>query len=74
MSDLVQRSPGWSLPQAAYTDADVFAADLDLKGARAIPEDAVLEVLVARLAALSGRARGGPIRRGSPRPERSRRR
>ena len=29
MSDLVQRSPGWSLPQAAYTDADVFAADLD---------------------------------------------
>lgn len=52
----------------------LFAADLDLKGARAIPEDAVLEVLVARLAALSGRARGGPIRRGSPRPERSRRR
>lgn len=29
MSDLVERSPGWSLPQAAYTDADVFAADLD---------------------------------------------
>ncbi len=29
MSDLVKRSPGWSLPQAAYTDADVFAADLD---------------------------------------------
>ena len=35
-------------------------ADIDLKGARAIPEDAVMEVLVARLAALSGRARGGP--------------
>ena len=29
MSDLVTRSPGWSLPQAAYTDADVFAADLE---------------------------------------------
>jgi DNA polymerase-3 subunit delta len=36
----------------------LFAADLDLKGARAIPEDAVMEVLVARLAALSGRRRG----------------
>jgi DNA polymerase III delta subunit len=36
----------------------LFAADLDIKGARAIPEDAVLEVLVARLAALSSRARG----------------
>jgi DNA polymerase-3 subunit delta len=45
----------------------LFAADLDIKGARAIPEDAVLEVLVARLAALSGRARGGPIRRGRTR-------
>jgi DNA polymerase-3 subunit delta len=33
-------------------------ADLDLKGERAIPEDAVMEVLVARLARLSGRARG----------------
>jgi DNA polymerase III subunit delta len=32
-------------------------ADLDLKGARGIPEDAVMEVLVARLAALTGRAR-----------------
>jgi Rieske 2Fe-2S family protein len=29
MSDLVARSPGWSLPQAAYTDPDVFAADLE---------------------------------------------
>lgn len=33
-------------------------ADLDLKGARGIPEDAVMEVLVARLARLRG-ARGG---------------
>ena len=33
-------------------------ADLDLKGERAIPEEAVMEVLVARLARLSGRARG----------------
>jgi DNA polymerase III subunit delta len=31
-------------------------ADLDLKGASAMPEDAVLEVLVARLAALHGRS------------------
>jgi DNA polymerase III subunit delta len=36
----------------------LFAADLDIKGARAIPGDAVMEVLVARLAALHGRARG----------------
>jgi DNA polymerase III subunit delta len=41
----------------------LFAADLDLKGARAIPEDAVLEVLVARLAALSSRTRGTGRRR-----------
>jgi DNA polymerase-3 subunit delta len=36
-------------------------ADLDLKGARAIPEDAVIEVLVARLAAQTARvgARSG---------------
>lgn len=45
----------------------LFAADLDIKGARAIPEDAVLEVLVARLAALSGRARTGPTRRSRSR-------
>ena len=37
-------------------------ADLDLKGARAIPEDAVIEVLVARLAAQTARA-GGTRRR-----------
>jgi DNA polymerase III delta subunit len=47
----------------------LFAADLDLKGARAIPEDAVMEVLVARLAALSSRARGSSRRR----PARARR-
>ena len=35
----------------------LWQADLDLKGARAIPQDAVLEVLVARLAQLAGRAR-----------------
>jgi glycine betaine catabolism A len=29
MSEPVTRSPGWSLPQAAYTDPDLFAADLD---------------------------------------------
>jgi DNA polymerase III subunit delta len=34
-------------------------ADIDLKGARAIPEEAVMEVLVARLAHLSARAKGG---------------
>lgn len=39
-------------------------ADLDLKGARAIPEDAVLEVLVARLARLSGETRGRGRRSG----------
>ena len=39
-------------------------ADLDLKGASAMPEDAVLEVLVARLAALARPAAGGS-RRGA---------
>jgi DNA polymerase-3 subunit delta len=34
-------------------------ADLDLKGERAIPEDAVLELLVARLAELNGRSGSG---------------
>jgi len=38
----------------------VAQADLDLKGARAIPEDAVMEVLVARLAALSARSGARP--------------
>ncbi|HYU38694.1 MAG TPA: hypothetical protein VEM59_02505 [Acidimicrobiia bacterium] len=48
----------------------LFAADLDIKGARAIPEDGVMEVLVARLAALHGRARGAPRRRQSERARR----
>lgn len=39
-------------------------ADVDLKGARALPEDAVMAVLVARLARLSGRARTGSRRLG----------
>ncbi len=43
-------------------------ADLDLKGASAMPEDAVLEVLVARLAALHSRRRGAAsARRSAPR-------
>ena len=44
--------------------AAIAQADLDLKGARAIPEDAVMEVLVARLAALNGRSGGQATRRG----------
>jgi DNA polymerase-3 subunit delta len=35
----------------------LFQADLDIKGARAIPADVVVEVLVARLATLSARSR-----------------
>jgi DNA polymerase-3 subunit delta len=42
--------------------AAIAQADLDLKGARAIPEDAVMEVLVARLAALSARSGARPER------------
>jgi DNA polymerase-3 subunit delta len=38
----------------------LYQADLDLKGARGIPEEAVMEVLVARLARLSARAGGRP--------------
>jgi len=44
--------------------AAIAQADLDLKGARAIPEDAVMEVLVARLAALNARSGGQATRRG----------
>jgi DNA polymerase-3 subunit delta len=40
----------------------LFRADLDLKGARGIPEQAVMEVLVVRLARLAARA-GGRSRR-----------
>ena len=52
--------------------AAIAQADLDLKGARAIPEDAVMEVLVARLAALNARS-GGGARRGGSRTRRGRR-
>ena len=34
----------------------LFQADLDLKGARGIPEEAVMEVLVVRLTRLAARA------------------
>jgi DNA polymerase III subunit delta len=37
----------------------LFQADLDLKGARGIPEQAVMEVLVVRLARLAARSGGG---------------
>ncbi|MGH8990468.1 MAG: hypothetical protein ACRDZ7_02945, partial [Acidimicrobiia bacterium] len=46
-------------------------ADLDLRGATAAPEDATLEVLVARLAGISRRAGAGGARR--PTGSRSRR-
>jgi DNA polymerase-3 subunit delta len=39
-------------------------ADLDLKGARGIPEDAVMEVLVVRLARLAARSGAGRARSG----------
>jgi DNA polymerase-3 subunit delta len=48
----------------------LYQADLDLKGARGIPEDAVMDVLVvrlARLAARRGRARSGRPGRSGPR-------
>jgi DNA polymerase-3 subunit delta len=57
--------------------ARLHQADLDLKGVRAIPEDVVMEVLVARLAGLSARSgrrpqgqrgragKGGPPRRAA---------
>ena len=38
--------------------ARLHQADLDLKGARGIPEQAVMEVLVVRLARLSARTGG----------------
>ena len=62
------------IPGAAY--AHLAKADVDLRGATALPEDAVLEVLIARLAGLSRRAgAGGSTPRGRPRqsgPGRSR--
>jgi DNA polymerase-3 subunit delta len=44
--------------------ARLHQADLDLKGARAIPEDVVMEVLVARLAGLSARSGRRPATQG----------
>jgi DNA polymerase-3 subunit delta len=61
------RRLGSSGVRAAY---DLLAkADLDLRGATAVPEDAVLEVLVARLAGISRRAgaRPAPARTASRR-------
>ncbi|HZP30119.1 MAG TPA: hypothetical protein VFC99_14280 [Acidimicrobiia bacterium] len=46
----------------------LFQADLDIKGARAIPAEVVVELLVARLAALSARARPAGARAGGSRP------
>jgi DNA polymerase III subunit delta len=45
-------------------------ADLDLKGERAIPEDAVMEVLVARLAAQAARAGARPRKKSGTRSRR----
>jgi DNA polymerase-3 subunit delta len=57
------RALGFDGIRAAF---DLLAqADLDLKGARAIPEDAVMEVLVVRLARLSAGRAGAPRRPGS---------
>jgi DNA polymerase-3 subunit delta len=52
--------------RAAY--AHLAKADVDLRGATGLPEDAVLEVLIARLAGLSRRAGGATASRGRPRP------
>jgi DNA polymerase-3 subunit delta len=54
--------------RAAYSH--LAKADVDLRGGTGLPEDAVLEVLVARLAGLSRRAGagGGSAARGRPRP------
>lgn len=61
------RSAGFRLRQARSLGTDglqqafdhLARADLDLKGERAIPGDAVMEVLVARLAQLTARSSGG---------------
>jgi DNA polymerase-3 subunit delta len=54
--------------RAAY--GHLAKADVDLRGATGLPEDAVLEVLIARLAGLSRRAGAGgaSASRGRPRP------
>jgi DNA polymerase-3 subunit delta len=48
----------------------LFQADLDIKGARAIPAEVVVEVLVARLATLSARSRPAGARSGGSRSRR----
>jgi DNA polymerase-3 subunit delta len=61
------RSAGFRLRQARMLGTDglrqafdhLARADVDLKGGRAIPPDAVMEVLVARLAQITARASGG---------------
>ena len=45
----------------------LYQADLDLKGARGIPEDAVMDVLVVRLARLAARSGGARSGRSGPR-------
>jgi DNA polymerase-3 subunit delta len=68
------RSAGFRLRQARALGSeglrrafDLLAqADLDLKGARAIPEDVVVELLVARLAALTSGGRQRPASPGRP--------
>lgn len=61
------KAAGFRLRQARALGSDglrqafdhLARADLDLKGKRAIPEDVVMELLVARLAELNTRAGGG---------------
>ena len=53
-------------PEAIHSAIQLLAqADMDLRGQRELPEDAVLEVLVARLCRLSGRRRHGLARAGA---------
>lgn len=73
------RAAGFRLRQARALGTDglqrafdlLARADLDLKGARAIPEDAVVELLVARLAALGSGGRRTGARSGRPSPRAS---
>jgi DNA polymerase III subunit delta len=73
------RAAGFRLRQARGLGTDglrrafdlLAQADLDLKGARAIPEDAVVELLVGRLAGLAPGGRRPPARSGRPSPRAS---
>lgn len=66
------RSAAFRLRQARTLGTDglrqafdhLARADLDLKGGRAIPSEAVMEILVARLAQVTARAGGGTGGRG----------